>query len=168
VLRGPEEMQDSHRRWMGMQRFAAESGAQLNPRLAPQLATSMDPNSSFEGGLHLTTQLIESKADFSAIVAFDDLTALGAMRALWTAGRRVPNDCSVIGFDDVPQAAISTPAITTVRQPMLEMGGLAAKLVLEAIATLKPASACTQLLHLLRPELVERDSTGKHGRRKSQ
>jgi LacI family transcriptional regulator len=168
VLRGPEEMQDSHRRWVGMQRFAAESGAQLNPRLALQLATSMDPNSSFEGGLNLTSQLIQSKATFSAIVAFDDLTALGAMRALWMAGRRVPEDCSVIGFDDVPQAAISTPAITTVRQPMLEMGSLAAKLVLEAIATPKPASARTQLLHLMQPELVERESTGQRGRQKTQ
>jgi DNA-binding LacI/PurR family transcriptional regulator len=159
VLRGPEELVDSSRRWWGIQKFAAEVHLHLDARLSRQLPASMDPNSGFEGGFRLTSELISGKLDFSAILAFDDLTALGAIRALWTAGRHVPDDCSVIGFDDVPHAALSTPAITTVRQPMLEMGSLAAKLVLEAIAAGKPASPPTKLLHLLPPELVERDST---------
>jgi LacI family transcriptional regulator len=165
ILRGPEELDDSARRWTGIRKFAAEAGLALDPQLVLQIATSMDPNSGFEGGLHLTTKLIDSHADFSAIVAFDDLTALGAIRALWTAGRHVPGDCSVTGFDDVPHAALSTPAITTIRQPMLDMGMLAANLVMEAIIAPKPPPAHARLLHLLQPELVERDSTRKLSRR---
>jgi LacI family transcriptional regulator len=167
ILRCPEELVDSSRRWWGIQKFAAEVDLPLDLRLSRQLPASMDPNSGFEGGFRLTSELIDAKLDFSAILAFDDLTALGAIRALWTAGRRVPDDCSVIGFDDVPHAALSTPAITTVRQPMLDMGCLAAKLVLEAIASGKPASPPGKLLHLLPPELVERDSTRKLIRRNS-
>jgi LacI family transcriptional regulator len=165
TLRGPAGMDDSARRWQGIERFAAEVGLELDPRLTFQLPDSMEPTSSFDGGLILTAELIGKKAEFSAIIAFDDVTALGAMRALWLAGRRVPEDCSVIGFDDIPQAALSTPGITTVRQPMLEMGGLAASLVLEAIVPLNNALAEADLLELLPPELVQRDSTRKLERR---
>ena len=164
VLRGPEELDDSSRRWCGIQKFATEVSLRFDPRLTLQLSASIDPNSGFEGGLRLTSQLIDAKLDFSAIVAFDDLTALGAIRALWLAGRRVPDDYSVIGFDDVPHAALSTPAITTIRQPMLEMGSLAANLVLEEIAAPQPLSSHVELLHQLQPQLVERDSTRKVGR----
>jgi LacI family transcriptional regulator len=159
ILRGPNAMEDSLRRWHGIQRFAAEAGLRLDPRLTVELPSLMDPVSGFEGGMRLTAGLIESKIDFSSILAFDDLTALGAMRALWAAERRVPDDCSVVGFDDVPHAALASPAITTIRQPMLEMGELAANLVLDAIAPSKPGAPRSRLLHQLPPELIQRDST---------
>jgi DNA-binding LacI/PurR family transcriptional regulator len=165
VLRGPEELEDSTRRWRGIEKFTAEVDLRLDPRLTLQLSASMDPNSGFEGGLRLTSQLIDTKRDFSAIVAFDDLTALGSIRALSLAGRRVPDDCSVIGFDDVPHAALSTPAITTIRQPMLDMGSMAANLVLEEIAAPKATSSHARLLHQLQPEVIERDSTRELVRR---
>jgi LacI family transcriptional regulator len=161
ILRGPEELDDSSRRWLGIQRFAAEAGMSLNPRLIRQIPAIMDPSSGFQEGMRLTTELIEQKLNFSAILAFDDLTAMGAMRAMWMAGRRVPEDCSIIGFDDVPNAGLNSPGITTIRQPMHEMGSLAAKLVLDAIAAPTPAPSHTNLLHLLQPTLVERDSTRK-------
>ncbi len=63
---------------------------------------------------------------FTAVLAFDDLTALGVVRGLTEAGLRVPEDCSVLGFDDVLPAAVATPAITTIRQPLKEMGLMAA------------------------------------------
>jgi LacI family transcriptional regulator len=165
-LCGPKEMDDSSRRWQGIQRFASEVGLRLDPRLTFQLPSLMDPASGFEGGLGLTSELIKTQIEFSAILAFDDLTALGAIRALWMAGRRVPDDCSVIGFDDVPHAALSSPAITTIRQPMLDMGSLAANLVLDAIAASSRVSSKAKLLHLLPPELVQRDSTQKLMRRR--
>jgi LacI family transcriptional regulator len=91
---------------------------------------------------------------------------LGAIRALRQAGRHVPEDCSVIGFDDVPQAAVCTPGLTTIRQPMEQMGSLAAEWVLNSLDQPKPAEAATKKhsgrtdgLHLLPPELVVRDST---------
>jgi DNA-binding LacI/PurR family transcriptional regulator len=159
TLCGPEELEDSKRRLNGIQRFAAEAGLRLDPRLSVQLPSLMDPVSGFEGGMRLTAELIESKIDFTAILAFDDLTALGAIRALWTAGRRVPDDCSVIGFDDVPHAALASPPITTIRQPMLEMGELAAKLVLDAIEPSSAVGSNSKLLYQLPPELIQRDST---------
>ena len=107
----------------------------------------------------MTNGFMETGLKFSAILAFDDYTALGVIRALWNAGRRVPEDCSVIGFDDIPLADISTPGITTIRQPMMEMGKLATRLVLEAMASPKDGPAVTNLLHMMPPELVERDST---------
>ena len=86
ILRGPERMEDSFRRWHGIQRFAAEAALRLNPRLTVQLPSLMDPTSGFDGGLQLTSQLIELGVDFTAILAFDDLTALGD-NAVPVAGR---------------------------------------------------------------------------------
>ena len=92
-------------------------------------------------------------------MAFDDMTAFGAIRALGKAGIRVPEHCSVIGFDDVATAAIYSPALTTVRQPMEIMGTAAATIVLEAInATLEKKP--TRTIHRqVVPELMVREST---------
>lgn len=99
--------------------------------LLMNLRETMDAFSAFDGGERLTANLLKSGAQFTAIIAFDDLTVLGAVRALRRAGRRVPEDCSAIGFDDVPPAMLSTPGITTIRQPMEEMGRLATEFVLD-------------------------------------
>jgi DNA-binding LacI/PurR family transcriptional regulator len=93
-------------------------------------------------------------------VAFDDLTALGAVRALAQAGRRAPQNCSIIGFDDVPLAALSTPGITTIRQPMEKMGEAAARRVLDALGDGKDLDP---VLEMLPPALVLRGSTARHG-----
>jgi LacI family transcriptional regulator len=100
------------------------------------------------------------------MVAFDDLTALGAVRAMRRAGLRVPEDCSVIGFDDILPAAVSSPGITTIRQPMEQMGQIAASWILDAIEVSEKASEKTGLhpveepkLRLLEPVLIEREST---------
>jgi LacI family transcriptional regulator len=162
VLRGPSELSDSDRRWQGIQRFAAESGLTLSPRRVAQLPAAVEPTSGFDEGFRLTSQMLSRGIKFSAVLAFDDLTGLGAIRALHQAGRTVPHDCSVIGFDDIPLAALSTPGLTTIRQPMEEMGGLAAKWVLDSLSGTKPASETPPpagLLHLLPPELVVREST---------
>jgi LacI family transcriptional regulator len=165
VLRGPSELTDSDRRWQGIQRFAAETGLSLAPRRIRQLAPALEPTSGFQEGFCLTSAMIKKRVRFTALLAFDDLTALGAIRALRQAGRRVPEDCSVIGFDDVPHAALSTPGLTTIRQPMEQMGSLAAGWVLESLDTPKPPQAVVKspglsaTLHLLQPELIVRDST---------
>src|SRR5271168_1175629 len=167
VLRGPSELSDSDRRWQGIQRFAGEAGLSLPARRVAQLAPAVDPTSGFEEGFRLTAAMIQRGVKFTAVLAFDDLTALGAIRALRQAGRCVPDACSVIGFDDVPLAALSTPALTTIRQPMEQMGSLAAEWVLES---LKQQHAGMEVslpkgtLHLLPPELVLRESTERRGR----
>ena len=159
IIRGPEKLHDSVRRWEGMMRFADEHALKIEPNAVVELPGSLDPASGFAGGMRLAQQLLDAKADFTALAAFDDLTALGAIRTLTAAGRRVPDDCSVIGFDDIPPAALMTPGITTVRQPMEEMGRLGAEYVLQAMQASEMAESTTTTMQLLAPSLVVRSST---------
>jgi LacI family transcriptional regulator len=158
LIRGPEKLIDSIRRWKGVERFARESGWKVDPRRVRQLPDALDPFSGFEGGVQLTADLLASRQKFTALMAFDDLTALGALRALGRAGRHAPRDCSLLGFDDVPLAALSTPGITTIRQPMEKMGAAAAQRVLDA---LRDSKQLDPALEMLPPTLVLRDSTAK-------
>jgi DNA-binding LacI/PurR family transcriptional regulator len=68
------------------------------------------------------TRLLDRVPDLDAVFAGNDLMGMGALEALALAGRRVPDDVAVVGFDDVPEAARSVPALTTVQQPVTEMG----------------------------------------------
>ena len=159
IIRGPKPLIDSAPRWRGIQKFAQSVKLQLDPALTVQLPDVFDANSSFEQGFRLTEELIQRKKKFTALLAFDDLAAIGAIRALTKAGIPVPEQCSVIGFDDIALSALSAPALTTVRQPLEAMGGGAVNLVMEAIKAAQENrdwSASHQKLH---PELVIRDST---------
>jgi DNA-binding LacI/PurR family transcriptional regulator len=135
VIRGPQELCDSEPRWLGIQRVAMEADISLDPRLVFELPGLVDPTSGFEGGRRFVREMLDSGRPFSAVLAFDDLTALGVVRGLSEAGLRVPEDCSVMGFDDVLPAKVATPAITTIRQPLHDMGLQAAERVLRAIKT---------------------------------
>jgi DNA-binding LacI/PurR family transcriptional regulator len=92
-------------------------------------------------------------------MAFDDMTAFGAIRALSKAGMRVPEHCSVIGFDDVAASALYTPPLTTVRQPMEAMGAGAAGVVLEGIKSVLEKREVAAHHRKTPPELVVREST---------
>lgn len=159
VIRGPDELFDSEPRWAGVQRFVAESGLRLDAADVRQLPGIVDPLSGFESGMRLTAELIGSRRKHTAILAFDDLTALGAVRALRGAGRSVPGDCSVIGFDDILPAAVSSPGITTIHQPMEEMGSIAAAWVMEAVGASEKTGRPAAALRMMRPELIVREST---------
>ena len=93
-------------------------------------------------------------------MAFDDMTAFGAIRALAKYKIKVPEQCSVIGFDDVAHASVLTPALTTIRQPLLEMGKTAVGIVSEGIRALHEKTKIPATHSKLSPELVVRDSTG--------
>ncbi len=168
-VRGPQRLADSRIRWQGVRRFAREAQLHLNPKLIHDLPDTMGSNSGFDGGLRLTNELIQSGASFTAILAFDDLTAYGAVRALSEAGRRIPDDCSVIGFDDIPAAALSTPGLTTIQQPMGKMGEYAAGYILRQLESCGQdrTQPCGDG-HLMAPKLVARGSTAKRksGRKK--
>ena len=86
--------------------------------------------------------LLEKTRDFTAIFCFNDIAAIGAIRALKDAGLSVPGDVSVVGFDDIQSAAYSTPSLTTVRQPLLEMGQRGAQVLLERIAQSRGRIPC--------------------------
>ena len=132
-IRGPKTLADSSPRWRGIRNCAKARDIELDSSLIVDLPESRDPLSSFEAGKKLTEDLLREKRQFTALLAFDDMTAFGAIRALASAGRRVPEHCSVIGFDDVAPSALYTPALTTIRQPMEAMGAAAVGIVLEGI-----------------------------------
>ena len=163
VIRGPEELFDSEPRWAGVQRAALEAGIRLDPKLVFQLPGLVDPTSGFEGGLHFSRQMLALGRKFTAVVAFDDLTALGVVRGLTEAGLRVPEDFSVLGFDDVLPAEVATPGITTIRQPLKEMGMQAAKWMLEALERKVDRAP---RLYEASPELVVRTSSARPARQK--
>ena len=159
-VRGPRRMADSRMRWKGVRRFATDVGLRLNSALIRDLPGTMDSSSSFDGGLKVANELIQSGERFTAILAFDDLTAYGAIRALSEAGRRVPEGCSVIGFDDVPPSALSTPGLTTIQQPMREMGEYAADYILKHLAHRREDGTLPYGdSHLMKPTLIARGST---------
>ena len=159
IVRGPEELFDTELRWEGVQRAASEAGIKIDPKLVYQLPNITDATSGFEGGLAFVSEMLTSKRPFTAVLAFDDLTALGVVRGLNAAGLKVPDDCSVVGFDDVLPAAVSTPGITTVHQPLTEMGLLASEWTLQAIDAREHQSEKPVQLHKASPQLIVRTST---------
>ena len=158
-IRGPKTLADSSPRWRGIRKCAKTCGLELDPRLVVDLPESRDPLSSFEMGQRLTENLIKQKRQFTALLAFDDVTAFGAIRGLARAGLRVPEDCSVIGFDDVAASALCTPPLTTVRQPMEAMGSDAVGIVLEGINCVLEKREVTAHHRKVSPELEVREST---------
>jgi LacI family transcriptional regulator len=158
-IRGPKALTDSAPRWRGIRNCAKACGLEIDSRLIMDLPESRDPISSFEAGQKLTEELIRQKVTFTAIVAFDDMTAFGAIRALAKAGLRVPEHCSVIGFDDVAPAALCTPPLTTVRQPMEAMGASAVGIVVDGINAVLEKREVAAIHRKVAPELVVREST---------
>jgi len=159
IIRGPRALTDSSPRWRGIRSFAKQSGLELDQRLIVEMPESSDPLSSFELGYKLTEDLIRQKRSFSAMLAFDDMSAFGAIRALNRAGIRVPDQCSVIGFDDVAPSAIYSPSLTTVRQPMEAMGTSAVGIVLDGINAVLEKREIKPTHRKVAPELVVREST---------
>ena len=160
-IRGPKHLADSGPRWNGVRAFARKNDVEMDPRLILELPESRDPNSSFDGGYKLTEELIKSKRSFTAILAFDDMSAFGAIRALRKAGIQVPEQCSVIGFDDIAASGLYAPSLTTVRQPMEVMGAMAASIVVEGITALLEKRKVPAVHRKVAPELVVRESTGR-------
>ncbi len=158
-IRGPKTLADSSPRWRGIRNCAKKYELEIDSRLVADLPESRDPLSSFQAGQKLTDELIRHKRWFTALLAFDDMTAFGAIRALSKAGYCVPEQCSVIGFDDVAPSSLCTPPLTTIRQPMQTMGMRAVKIVLEGIKCVLEKRELTAQHGRVAPELVVREST---------
>ncbi len=159
-IRGPRMIVDSHRQWAGICSFAAAAGLELDHRL---VVTLSDPFSSYEAGYERTKELLALKVPFTALVAFDDMTAFGAIRALISAGLRVPVDCSVIGFDDIPAAAFYNPALTSVREHMDSLASMGAEILMEAIRAHRKNTTVSPVHRKVKPELIVRESTAAPG-----
>jgi DNA-binding LacI/PurR family transcriptional regulator len=109
---------------------------------------------SMNGGMDAARVLLASDPRPTAILATSDVLAIGAMRAARELGLAVPDDLSVSGFDDTPDAVLVTPALTTVRQPLLDKGAVAGRLLLDP----SPGRGAEEIL--LPTQLAVRASTG--------
>jgi LacI family transcriptional regulator len=158
-IRGPKTLADSAPRWKGIRSFAKSCELEIDSRLVLDLPESRDPVSSFEAGYKLTEDLLKQKRPFTALMAFDDMTAFGAIRALAKAGLRVPEHCSVIGFDDVAASALYTPSLTTIRQPMEVMGTIAVSTALDGVNAVLEKRKLSAVHRKIAPELAVREST---------
>jgi LacI family transcriptional regulator len=153
-MKGNPVSSDSKDRWDAICQVAGEIGLTIDPELTVQIDTD-DPTPKL--GYPFAKQLLARKAPFTALFAYNDISAIGAIRALQEQGLRVPQDISVMGFDDIPGAAYHTPSLTTVQQPLNRMGEVAAQVLLERIEGNKeyPAEIAIE------PALVVRESTAK-------
>jgi LacI family transcriptional regulator len=153
-IKGQEFSSDTAVRWESVRAAAGILGIPVKDRLVVQLEGE---SSSPELGYQVTRKLLASGEPFTALFAFNDISAIGAIQALREGGRRIPEDVSVVGFDDIQSAAFQNPALTTVRQPLREMGVLAAATLLHRIAAPAPAPYPKQIV--VEPELIVRAST---------
>ncbi len=156
VIKGQKFVPDAEVRWNAIVQTARDIGIPI----APTLTVQIERNSpSPETGYRATQELIASGQRFTALFAFNDISAMGAIRALREAGLRVPEDVSVVGFDDIESAAYQSPALTTVRQPLKKMGRMAAEAVLRRIS--RPAEETNRPWEqiVVEPELVVRGTS---------
>ena len=151
-IRGQSFSSDSAGRWNNIVAAAQELGITIHPGLVVQLDRDL---SSPELGYPVVQQLLSSGRTFTALVAFNDMSAIGAIRALQDVGLSVPRDVSVIGFDDIKVAAFNNPRLTTIRQPLSNMGRIAAQCVLSQLNGSEPF----RKVIMVEPELAVREST---------
>jgi DNA-binding LacI/PurR family transcriptional regulator len=153
-MKGQPFSSDSEDRWKAICAVAQELNIHIDPLLTVQIDID-DPTPQL--GYPFAKKLLERNVPFSALFAYNDISALGAIRAFQDAGLSVPRDISVVGFDDIQGAAYNTPSLTTVRQPLTRMGSIAAQTLLERIEDNKE-----NLCEIpIQPELVVRESTGR-------
>jgi len=153
-LRGQPQSADSEVRWNAICEVAQELGIEINPQRVVQL---QGLDSSPELGYPFGKELLARRVPFTALFAYNDISAIGAMRAFQEAGLRVPEDISVVGFDDIVSASFCIPSLTTVRQPLKKMGRIAAETLLARIEN----TGEVQSEIAVEPELVVRRSTGR-------
>lgn len=151
-MRGGSHSSDADERWECQLAAAQELGIHVPDALKVAIKLR---DSTPEIGIGPTLELIGRGVEFTALVCYNDVSSYGAIRALMEHGFRVPEDVSVVGFDDIQSAAFQNPSLTTIRQPLTHMGAVAARILLQRIrgqATF-PDSVPIQ------PELMVRQST---------
>jgi len=152
-IRGQTISSDSAVRWNAICLVAQQLGIRIRPELTIQLE-GIDSTPAI--GYPFAKELLARKHPFTALFAYNDISAIGSIWAFHEAGLRVPEDISVVGFDDIPGAAYANPGLTTVRQPLVKMGQIAAQTVVDQIegrGEYMPEIA-------IEPEFVIRQSTG--------
>jgi DNA-binding LacI/PurR family transcriptional regulator len=153
-MKGNPLSSDSKDRWDAICQVAGQIGLKVDPELIVQINTD---DATPMLGYPFAKELLSRGKPFTALFAYNDISAIGAIRAIHEHGLRVPQDVSVMGFDDIPGAAFHTPSLTTVRQPLNRMGEVAAESLLERIEGNQeyPAEIAIE------PEFVVRESTAR-------
>jgi LacI family transcriptional regulator len=126
-ISGTKSQRDAADRLQGYLQAHRDADLSIDPRLI------VEGDFLEDSGIHAMEKLLSSGVEFSAVFCANDQMLLGAKLALYRRGIRVPDEISMVGFDDIPVASISTPPITTVRQPTQEMGKAAALTILRAL-----------------------------------
>lgn len=152
VMKGNPISSDAKDRWDAICRVAGQIGVTIDADLTIQIDAD-DPTPML--GYPFARQLLARGKPFTALFAYNDISAMGAIRALREQGLRVPEDVSVVGFDDIPGAAFHSPGLTTVRQPLNRMGEVAAQSLLDRIEVKKDLPPDIAI----EPELIVREST---------
>jgi len=152
-MKGQPHALDSESRWQSIKDLAERIGIRMRPELCIHIRTN---SWSPQLGYPVVKDLLAAHRDFTAIFCFNDIAAIGAIRAIVDAGLRCPDDISVVGFDDISSAAFTTPSLTTIQQPLRQMGDMAAQLLLRRIQNPKESYPDTIMFE---PELVVREST---------
>jgi DNA-binding LacI/PurR family transcriptional regulator len=153
-IKGQEFSSDTEVRWSTIEKVSDEMGLPITPSLVAQL---QGDSPSPEPGYEATKKLLAARIPFTALFAFNDISAMGAIRALREAKLRIPQDVSIVGFDDIQSAQYQNPGLTTVRQPMREMGRLAAEILLRRIR--RPDAGAKQPELMVEPQLIVRGTT---------
>jgi DNA-binding LacI/PurR family transcriptional regulator len=151
----PVELSHSQQRVEGYRTALQEHGLPIVSELVARGGFRL------ENGRNATNVLLDLPNPPTAIFAYNDTMAIGALRAAYERGLRVPNDISIVGFDDIPHAAFTCPALTTIAQPKFDMGSRGVELLLGLIAK---KTVPTEPEKPLEVELVVRESTGPPSR----
>jgi DNA-binding LacI/PurR family transcriptional regulator len=155
-FKGPEHNGDTEARWSAVMRASVASGVTVNEELTATTGNYFEAKSMMQRGYEAAMALLQRNCAFTALFAFNDGCALGAIRAFQDRGLNVPGDISVVGMDDIQPAEFAFPRLTTIRQPLKEMGAIAASSLIKRIHSQKvPPETIVQ------PELVIRESTAQ-------
>jgi DNA-binding LacI/PurR family transcriptional regulator len=159
-MKGSTASSDTDERWKAICDVAAKLGVQMRPELTVQLE-GVDPTPNL--GYPFAKQLLARKRPFTALFAYNDISAIGSICAFQEVGLRVPDDLSVVGFDDIQSSAYLNPPLTTVRQPLQEMGEIAARTLIDRIE--ERVKYVPEIS--VEPEFVVRGSTAPPGNRRA-
>jgi LacI family transcriptional regulator len=152
MISGPDSYRSSRERMAGFSQALAERGLKLEPQFIAEGAYT------FESGAACAEHLLSLTPRPTAIFAGNDETAAGVYRTAYLRGLKIPDDLTVVGFDDSPLASRLCPSLTTMRQPIRDMGRVAAEKLIAKIANLQlPTPASSTVF----PHLVVRESSGR-------
>jgi len=153
-MKGSDASPDSEDRWKAVREVAKELGIRMRAELIVQL---QGEDATPQLGYPFAVELLARKRPFTALFAYNDISAIGSILAFQEAGLRIPEDISVVGFDDIAIAVHNNPSLTTVRQPLVMMGEMAARALLNRLED--PDDWVAEIK--IKPDLVVRNSTAR-------